>query len=179
MPVLSIWSPEDGVLGAIAPLGLAAAAGTALVVDLDPGGPRYPGSVTLADLVADGPRRGDLSPSRRGVAVLGNGGIAPEEAETLLGAIVEGWPSVVLRLPAGHDGSADAIPVLPLVPGDLFTEYGSRAVYQQSGWRIAAPATSVVLPRPRRSTIGMLLSGTAPPTRDRWISAWRPLWERS
>ena len=69
MPALSIWSPEDGVLGAVAPLGLAAAAGTALVVDLDPGGPRYPGPATLADLVADGPRRGDLSPSRRGVSI--------------------------------------------------------------------------------------------------------------
>ena len=40
MPALAIWSPEDGVLGAVAPLGLAAAAGTALVVDLDPRGPR-------------------------------------------------------------------------------------------------------------------------------------------
>jgi hypothetical protein len=179
MPALSIWSPEDGVLGAVAPLGLAAAAGTALVVDLDPGGPNYPGAATLADLVADGPRRGDLSPSRRGVAVLANGGIDPEEAAWLLDALVEGWPSVVLRLPAGHDGSVGAIPVIPLVPGDLFAEYGSRAVYQQSGWRVEAPASSVVLPRPRRSTIGMLLSGAAPPRWDRWISAWRPLWEIS
>ena len=52
MPALAIWSPDDGVLGAVAPLALAAAAGTALVVDLDPGGPRYPGEATLGALVA-------------------------------------------------------------------------------------------------------------------------------
>ena len=177
MPALAVWSPEDGVLGAVAPLGLAAAAGTALVVDLDPAGPRYPGRSTLADLVANGPRRSDLSPSRRGVAVLANGGIDPAEAAQVLDALAAGWPAVVLRLPASHEGGAGAIPVLPLVPGGLFDHPGPRAVYQRSGWRVEPPAGSVVLPRPRRSTIGMLLTGTAPPMRDRWVAAWRPLWE--
>ncbi len=46
VPALAIWSPDDEVLGAVAPLGLAAAAGTAVVVDLDPDGPRYSGEVT-------------------------------------------------------------------------------------------------------------------------------------
>jgi hypothetical protein len=178
VPALAIWSPEDGVLGAVAPLGLAVAAGTALVVDLDPNGPRYRATTSLADLVADGPRGADLSPSRRGVAVLSNGGIDPEQAEPVLDAIVAGWPAVVLRLPASHDGSAGAIPVLPLVPGGLFGDHGGRAVYQRSGWRIEPPSGAVVLPRPRRSTIGMLLEGTAPPRWDRWIAAWRPLWNR-
>jgi hypothetical protein len=177
MPALAIWSPEDGVLGAVAPLGLAAASGTAIVVDLDPDGPRYPGASTLAGLVADGPRRSDLTPSRRGVAVLANGGIEAQDAAPVLDAIVAGWPAVVLRLPARHDGSGDAIPVLPLVPGELFRGYGHDVVYQRSGWRIEPPDGSLVLPRPRRSTIGMLLGGIAPPPRDRWIAAWRPLWE--
>src|SRR4030066_639874 len=53
MPALAIWTPEDGVLGALAPLGLAASAGTALVIDLDPLGPRYPGEPSLADLVRE------------------------------------------------------------------------------------------------------------------------------
>jgi hypothetical protein len=66
VPALAVWSPEDGILGAVAPLALAAAAGTALVVDLDPGGPRYPGAATLAGLVADGPRRSDLEPDAKG-----------------------------------------------------------------------------------------------------------------
>lgn len=178
MPALAIWSPEDGVLGAVAPLGLATAAGTALVVDLDPIGACYQGAATLADLVGDGPRRSDLQPVRRGVAVLANGGVDPEEAAPVLDAIVAGWPAVVLRLPAGHDGGSGAIPVVPLVPGRLFDDYGPGAVYQRSGWRVEPPSSSVVLPRPRRSTIGMLLTGTAPPMRDRWIAAWRPLWER-
>ncbi len=177
MPALAIWSPEDGVLGAIAPLGLAAAAGTALVVDLDPFGPRYPGAGSLAELVADGPKRSDLEPSRRGVAVLANGGIEPESAAPVLDAIVEGWPAVVLRLPPTHDGSSGAIPVLPLVPGGLLRELGPPAVYQRSGWRVPSPEGAVVLPRPRRSTLGMLLTGMAPPPGDRWVAAWRPLWE--
>ena len=49
MPALAIWSPEDEVLGAVAPLALGAAAGTALVVDLDPDGPQYPGDVSLGE----------------------------------------------------------------------------------------------------------------------------------
>ncbi|GMQ86613.1 MAG: hypothetical protein BMS9Abin07_2199 [Acidimicrobiia bacterium] len=179
MPALAIWSPEDGVLGAIAPLGLAAAAGTALVIDLDPNGPNYPGAGSLAALVADGPRRSDLHPTRKGLAVLANGGIEPEDAATVLDAIVGGWPAVVLRLPANHDGHTDAIPVLPLVPGDLFHHYESGAVYQRSGWRVEPPRGAIVLPRPRRATIGMLLAGAAPPPRDRWVAAWRQLWERS
>jgi hypothetical protein len=178
MPALAIWSPEDGVLGAVAPLGLAAAAGTALVVDLDPQGPRYPGPGSLAELVAEGPRRSDLEPTRRGVAVLANGGIDAEAAASVLHAIVKGWPAVVLRFPANHDGNAGAIPVLPLVPGDLFRDYGPRAVYQRSGWRVAAPKGALILPRPRRSTIGMLLTGIAPPPHDRWIHAWAALWEQ-
>lgn len=179
MPALAIWSPEDGVLGAIAPLGLAAAFGTAIVVDLDQDGPGYRGAGTLADLVSDGPTRNDLTPSRRGVAVLANGGIEPDDAGPILDALVAGWPAVVLRLPPGHDGGGGAFPVLPLVPGDLFGEYGPEAVYQRSGWRVPPPEGTVVLPRPRRSTIGMLLAGTAPPLGDRWVAAWRPLWERT
>jgi hypothetical protein len=179
MPALAIWSPEDGVLGAVAPLGLAAAAGTALVVDLDPDGPSYPGPGSLADLVADGPTSRDLAPSRKGVAVLANGGIEADDAAPVLDAILEGWPAVVLRLPASHDGASGAIPVLPLIPGELLTSYGSRGVYQRSGWRVPAPGGSVVLPRPRRATIERLLTGVAPLPGDRWIAAWRPLWERA
>ena len=98
MPALAIWSPEDALLGAVAPLALAAAAGTALVVDLDPQGPRYPGSGSLADLVRDQPRRDDLRPGRAGVAVLRNGGIDPEAAEEVLVALAKDWPAVVFRL---------------------------------------------------------------------------------
>ena len=86
MPALALWTPEDGLLGALAPLGLALAAGTALVVDLDPLGPHYPGTTSLADLVAEGPRQADLKPAHRGVAVLRNGGVAPAAAAEVVAA---------------------------------------------------------------------------------------------
>ena len=173
MPALAIWSPEDEVLGAVAPLALGAAAGTALVVDLDPTGPRYPGDVSLASLVTDGPTKADLSPQRRGVAVVRNGGVEPLEAEEVLQALIEGWPAVVFRLPADHAGDGSAIPVLPLVPGPLLRRFSCPAVYQQSAWRVQVPANAVVLPRPGSGTIGALLAGRAPHPGDRWIRAWR------
>ena len=101
MPALALWTPEDGLLGALAPLGLALAAGTALVVDLDPLGPHYPGSASLADLVAEGPRKADLSPARRGVAVLRNGGVSPAAAAEVVAALVGGL---------GAGGAAPAAP---------------------------------------------------------------------
>ena len=176
MPALAIWSPEDGVLGVVAPLALAAAAGTALVVDLDPGGPRYPGSKSLADLVADGPTLQDLEPARRGVGVLANGGVRPEDAGPIVAAVVERWPAVVLRHPATHHDDGEAIPVVPLVPGDVLPDYGPRAIYQRSGWRVPVPEGALVLPRPRRRIVEMLLNGVAPPRGDRWIASWSRLW---
>jgi len=179
MPALAIWSPEDEVLGAVAPLALGAAAGTALVVDLDPSGPRYPGEVTLASLVEDGPRKVDLSPQRRGVAIVRNGGVDPHEAEEVLHALIEGWPAVVFRLPSNHVGDGSAIPVLPLVPGALTRRPTGAAVYQRSAWRVQIPAGGVVLPRPGAATIGGFLAGRAPHPGDRWIRAWRKVWSQS
>ena len=74
--MLRVWTVHDGLLSSVAPLGLAAAVNTALVVDLDPDGPNYPGTASLADLVIKGPRLVDLEPQRSGLAVLRNGGIA-------------------------------------------------------------------------------------------------------
>lgn len=176
MPALAIWSPEDEILGAVAPLALGAAAGTSLVVDLDPAGPRYPGEMSLARLVAEGPTRADLSPQRRGVAVVRNGGIKPQDAEDVLNALVEGWPAVVLRLPADHIADGSAIPVLPLVPGSLLRRFSGPAVYQRSAWRVQVPESALVLPRPGSGTIGALLAGRAPHPGDRWIRSWRQVW---
>jgi len=179
MPALAIWSPEDEVLGAVAPLALGAAAGTALVVDLDPEGPRYPGGVTLASLVEDGPTRADLGPQRRGVAIMSNGGVDPDEAEDVLHALIEGWPAVVFRLPSDHVSDGSAIPILPLVPGGLTRRPAGPVVYQRSAWRVQVPSGGVVLPRPSAATIGALLSGRAPRRGDRWIRAWRKVWGTS
>ena len=51
MPAIAVWTPEDGLLGALAPLGAALADPPAVVVDLDSDGPPYPGDRSLADLV--------------------------------------------------------------------------------------------------------------------------------
>ena len=164
------------MLGALAPLGLGAAAGTALVVDLDPDGPHYPGEGSLADLVAEGPRRADLSPTRSGLAVLRNGGVDPAAAAPVLEALIEGWPAVVLRLPGSRPGGREPdIMVRPLVPGSLFPPASpGSAVYQDLGFRIPAPGPR--LPVLSRGTAAALLAGSIP-RRSRWVRAWRSVWE--
>jgi hypothetical protein len=94
----------------------------------------------------------------------------------VLRALVEGWPAVVFRLPAGHVADGSALPVLPLVPGSLLGRSSGPAVYQRSAWRVQAPPNSVVLPRPGSGTIGTLLNGRSPHPADRWIRAWRRVW---
>jgi hypothetical protein len=180
MPALALWTPEDGLLGALAPLGLALAAGTALVVDLDPLGPHYPGSASLAGLVAEGPRRADLSPARRGVAVLRNGGVSPAAAAEVVAALAAGWDRVVLRLPprpAPLPGGIAVVPVRLLVPGGLFPHDGTPAVYQATRAAQRLPGPGLRLPRPGPGTVAALLEGRRPAAGDRWVRAWRPVWE--
>jgi hypothetical protein len=69
--ILAVCSP-DPVLSVAAPLGLAASAGTALIVDIA-GGLCLTSNRTLADLAGEGPTRAELSPGRQGVAVLAAG----------------------------------------------------------------------------------------------------------
>lgn len=179
MPALAVWAPEDGLLGALAPLGLALASGSALVVDLDVHGPRYPGDRSLSDLVADGPTRADLTP-RPGVAVLRNGGVRPEDATEVLAALVDGWPRVVVRIPprpAPAPGPVPVVPVRLLVPGSLFPPPSGAAVWQATpAWR-RVPGGGIRLPIPRRPTVTALASGVRPPANDPWIRAWRAAWE--
>lgn len=182
MPALLTWTPEDGVLGAVAPIALAMAHATSLVVDLDPLGPRYPGEMTLARLVAVGPRRADLEPRRRGVAVLPNGGVEPEEAIEVVSALVAGWPAVVIRLPQVGpprvpDGlNAPVVPIRPLLPADMLQPTSGAVVWQGAGWRVTPPGPGPVLPRARAATVRALLDGVRP-RRDRWLSAFAKVWD--
>lgn len=175
MPALAVHCATDGVLGVIAPLALAASAGTALVVDLDPAGPRYPGSGSLAALVADGPRRADLRPARSGVCVLRNGGVSPVDAGAVLAALIDGWPAVVLRS-GEHEDVCPTVPLVPLLPGDLIAVAHHRAVYQQIGFNEEAPGPGPVLPTPSRSAVRALCEGKLP-LGSRWIRSWRQVWE--
>jgi hypothetical protein len=176
MAVLAVRCRGDGVLGTVAPLALAAAAGSALVVDLDPAGPRYPGAGSLAQLVADGPRRSDLHPEMNGVAVLRNGGVGPTDAAEVIAALVESWPRVVLRLPTGGGGDWPLVPVVPLLPGGLTEPSLRPAVYQQIGWRLPAPGPALTLPMPSRATVNALCEGRLP-AGSSWIRRWRRVWE--
>lgn len=176
MTALALWTAHDGLLSAVAPLGLAAAAGTALVVDLDPDGPAYPGPGSLADLLDRGPRRADLIPGRRGVAVLRNGGVGMEAAREVVDALVDGWPNVVLRLATvPHAAPVPVVPVWPLLPGALAVQPVGAAVYQRTGFPGSPAGPGPVLPKPPASVVSALLHGTVPAA-ARWIRSWRQVW---
>ena len=175
MPALALWTPEDGLLGALAPLGAALAAPPALVVDLDPLGPSYPDERSLADLVADDPTEEDLAP-RPGVAVLRNGGVRPGAAADVVAALLERWDRVVLRL-APRPAPQSDVPVVPvrLLTGGWFQHADGPAVWQSTPDWVPMPADGVRLPVPERSTVAALLAGRRP-GRSKWVEAWRSAW---
>jgi hypothetical protein len=177
-PALAVWAPEDGLLGALAPLGLALAADDAVVIDLDPLGPRYPGDRSLADLVRDGVRKDDLTP-RRGIGVLRNGGVAPLEARPVVEALLTHLPRVVLRLPPRPAPAGLPMPVVPvrlLLPGSLFPAQEGPAVFQSTPAYTRMPGVGVRLPAPHPTTVRLLVEGRRPPAKDRWVNAWRSAW---
>ncbi len=174
MAALAVQCKADGILGAIAPLALAASVGTALVVDLDPAGPHYPSSGALARLVSEGPRRDDLVPPRSGVAVLRNGGVALEDAGEVVEALIDQWPHVVLRS-RDRVPVCPTVPVVPLLPGGLIATPQHRAVYQQMGWNEKAPGPGPVLRSPSRHTVRALCEGQLP-FFSRWIRSWQQVW---
>ena len=174
MATLATWCRSDGVLSIVAPLALAAVVDTALVVDLDPDGPPYPGAGSLAQLVENGPRLSDLKPAAEGTAVLRNGGIHAEDASEVLAALVAGWPNVVFRVSVQLERTP-AVPVIPLLPGGHTRRWHRPAVYQQMGWHEKAPGPGVTLPTPPRATIRSLLEGKRP-VRSRWLAGWRQVW---
>ena len=181
--IIGCWTAADSLLATLAPLGLAGATETALVVDAENNGPRYPSPGSLAALVEAGPRRVDLSPQRTGLAVLRNGGIELDAALGVIEALGEGWPHVVVRLGSsgGQPGRlAERWPVIPVVPL-LPLEYGEVVsppfVAQSTGLSpTVGSAAAVALPAPSRRTVAGLLSGRAVPG-SRWVRAWRRAWD--
>jgi hypothetical protein len=180
MPALAVWTPEDGLLGALAPLGLALASpDPTLVIDLDEGGPHYPGEASLAALVEQGPRLTDLRPGRSGVAVLRNGGIGATAASEVVEALLETWARVVLRLPPRRRVlvPTPVVPVRLLLPGSLFESWDGPAVLQSTPASGRLPGLGIRLPVPSRTTVAALLRGEAPVPGNRWVGAWRRVWE--
>ncbi len=178
MTALTIWTRGDGLLSVLAPIGLAAAAGTCLLIDLDPNGPSFGGTGSLAELVRSGPRRDDLRPQAGGPAVLANGGVDPGEAEAVVRALIEGWPYVVLRSPSDAGLFAPVVPVYPLLPGALSPSPDRFCVFQRTGFYAERGLEGIEIPRPGGGTVRSLLHGSVP-ARNRWVRAWRPVWEHS
>lgn len=177
MSVLALWSPVDLMLGVVGPLGATTAAGTALLVDLDPHGPRYGGPHSLADLVSRGPTRSQLEPTRSGPAVLRNGGVSPEDAEEVVSALVHRWPKVVLRCAPSTRMDSSGVALVPLLPKPYLPAVDGPVVYQRTHLSPASPKVDHVLPVPRDGTIKALLAGLQPRSNDRWIRALSQLWE--
>ena len=167
----------DSVLSVVAPLGLAAAAvEPALMIDLDPNGPHYPGPRSLAEMVDSGPSRAEMSPSSGKLAVLRNGGVAPLEAVAVVQALAASWPRVVLRVEGTLPPMWPVIPVVPLLPGILAPARGRAAVWQATTLNDEPPGPGPVLPALTRSSFERLLRMQTQPG-GRWVAAWRPVWE--
>lgn len=170
---MGVWSP-DPVLSTVAPIGLAASVGTALVVDLVPGG--NAGTRTLADLVSQGPKLSELSPVRQGIAMLSGGRISPSTAVDILDQLSAHWPALVVRLAEPEPGFAN-VPVIPLFPGKLAPRPEPvPGVWQPVAGGADPPGPGPILPRLRPGTVRRILSGQLP-RRNRWVTAWRPIWE--
>ncbi|MGF1665645.1 MAG: hypothetical protein ACFCVC_05165 [Acidimicrobiia bacterium] len=171
--VLAVRCDTDLLLHHLAGIGLAASRGTALLVDLDPASPSYPGRLTVADLVRDGLRKADLAPSKKGVAVLGNGGADIERAVELVDALAEGWPAVAVR--AGSDPLPyPVVPVVPAFPAAWGIE--AEGAVRQPVMR-AGIEGGLVLPVLRRGQVQSMLAGRVRPA-WRWVRAWSQVWER-
>ena len=165
---------DDPVLSVVGPVGLASAAGTALLIDL---GTRLgtTGARTLTDLVHDGPRLDELSPGRPGVAVIRRGTIEIETCVPLVEKLATRWPAVVVRV--DQDGwPGPVVPVHPLYPGWLAPETSGPAVWQSFPWSTRPPGPGPVLPRLRTSEIRRMLGG-GQPTSGRGFSTWQRVWE--
>lgn len=162
----------DPVMSLLGPIGLAAAAGTALVIDMGTG-VNIPSTRTLADIAAEGPRLEELSPGRRGVAFISAGGLAVDQVAELVSRLSVHWPAVVVR--AGTAWEGPTVPVLPLLPGWLTPDHEGAAVWQSVPGGSRPPGPGPVLPSPGRAMIARVLGGGLP-RRDRWVRAWQQVW---
>lgn len=171
-PVLGVWSP-DPILSTVAPIGMAAAVGTALIVDLVS---TERGARTLADLVVEGPTLDELSPGRRGIALLPGGKVDLDQGVELIDRLGDHWPAVVVRT-SGSGLQFPSVPVIPLFPGRLsIVQVPPAGVWQPVSGGSEPPGPGPVLPRLRSGLVRRMLAGQLP-HRSRWIDSWRRIWE--
>lgn len=171
--VLGVHS-ADPVLSTVAAIGLAAITPACLIVDLA-GDLRMPAGRNLGSLLVDGPRLDELSPGRRGVALLAGGGVEMAEAERAIADLTARWPALVVRSDRGS-WVGPSVPVVPLYPGLLSPTDERSAVWQPAGSADKPPGPGPVLPRLRPGLTRRLLAGQLP-RRSRWMAAWRDVWD--
>lgn len=161
------------MLSWIGPIGLALAAGTALIVDVRT---RYlPEAKTLAQIMVDGPSLLDLSPGRRGVATIASGSMSSDEIAQAVEVLAGRWPALVVRSD-GRLWLGPTVPYRAILPGFLRPGEPIPSVWQPA---IGAPVPSLpgpVLPRLGRRPVMAMLEGRAPLAR-RWVDSWRAIWE--
>jgi hypothetical protein len=177
MSVVSLSVSNDGVLGVVAPIGMAAAKGTCLVVDLVADSHRE--GVSLASIVSEGPRKSHLEPQHSGVSFLHNGGVDLPEAAEVLEALCSSWPNVLVSI---ADRSvafelAPAVEVQAILIGPFVAPLLSDAVLQPVG--LGGPPKRhdghVLAPLSAR-TVRSILTGIVNPG-SRWVRSWLPVWE--
>lgn len=161
------------VLSWIGPIGLALAAGTALIVDVRS---RYiPETKTLAQLMVDGPSLLDLSPGRRGVATIASGSMSSDEFAEAIDVLTGRWPALVVR----SDGMLWPGPTVPyraVLPGLLLAGEPTPSVWQPASGVSIPSLPGPVLPRLGRRPVMAMLEGKTPIAR-RWVDSWRAVWE--
>lgn len=161
------------MLAWIGPIGLALAAGTALIVDVRT---RYlQGTKTLAQLMVDGPTLFDLSPGRSGVATIASGSMSSDELSEAIEVLAGRWPALVIR----SDGSRWAGPTVPyraILPGFLRPSEPVPSVWQPATGVSVPSLPGPVLPRLGRRPVMAMLEGKTPLAR-RWVDSWRGVWE--
>lgn len=171
--MLAVAAP-DPVMSMIAPVGLAASAGTALLVDRIARGPSEPGR-TLADLMSDGPSLDEISPGRTGVARIPAGPLDGAGTLELANRLVSRWPAIVVRT-GQADWPGPTVPVHVLYGAGLRTWTEGAAVWQSLANGHRPPGPGPVLPPLAPSTVRHLLRGWMP-KQGRWTAAWRQVWE--
>lgn len=167
---------HDPVMGVIAPIGLAAASGTALVVDVG-GRPRRQGGRSLADVISDGPRLDELSPGRSGVARIAAGPVGTSAIAEAVGQLASRWPAVVVSI-QDDDWPGPTVPVHVLYQGLLETWERGASVWQPISVGVRPPGPGPLLPAIRPRLVRQLLMGRMPRP-NRWVRAWRQVWEMS
>jgi hypothetical protein len=98
------------------------------------------------------------------------------DASDVIEALVARWPNVVLRCSPAQPAPQAAVSLIPLLPAPFGSPPTPRTVYQRTGFHTEIPQESLVLPRPRRSTVEALMGLRKMPRRSAWLKQLSRVW---